>query len=394
MTTRGLNPKPFIALIALPFLRLSVLAGGQEAPQKQALVDLKRSVVANYAAVASATYRDALESAKSLQKAVGSLIAAASEESLSAARRAWLAAHQVYSLTEAFRFYDGPIDQVEMFVNSWPIDASYIDYVADAPNSGIVNAVANYPAISKTLVISLNAKDGEQNITAGFHAIEFLLWGQPPGGRGAGNRSWQDYADAAKNVERRREYLKIVTDLLVENLQTVVGEWEDGKGTNYRAKFLAKEPDAALADILKGMGALSGPELSGERLTTAYETKERSEQQSCFSNSTCEDLVANALGIRNVFLGDYTSTAGVKIEGPGIFELLKAVDPVLAGKLSGQISEAVDAVKNIPPPFDKAIIGTNQSPNRIAMKKAINALKAQSDMVVQAAGALSIKLNL
>lgn len=394
MMTLRARSKAFIALAVILVLSLPVFAGGQEPARKQPPADLKRAVVANYAAVAFASYHDALESAKSLQKAVESLIAKPSEETLSAAKQAWLSAHQVYSLTETFRFYDGPIDQVEMLVNSWPIDASYIDYVAGSPNSGIVNAGADHPAISRTLVISLNAKDGEQNITAGFHAIEFLLWGQPPAGRGAGNRSWRDYADGGKNVERRREYLKLVTDLLVENLQTVLGEWADGKGGNFRAKFLAKEPDAALADILKGMGALSGPELSGERLTTAYETKERSEQQSCFSNSTCEDLIANALGIRNVFMGDYTSTAGTKIEGPGVFELLKEVDPELAGKLSAQVSEAVDAVKNIPPPFDTAILGTNQSPNRIAMKKAITALKTQSDMVVQAAGALSIRLNL
>jgi putative iron-regulated protein len=385
---------PVIILIVVAFLRLSLFAGNGDAVSKTSVDELKRAVIANYANVAFASYQDALQSAKTLQKAVNTLLAKASEETIAEARRTWLSAHQIYSLTETFRFYDGPIDQVETLVNSWPIDASYIDSVVGAPDSGIINKAADFPAISRELVISHNAKDGELNITAGFHAIEFLLWGQPPNGRGAGNRSWHDYADGGKNVERRREYLKLVTDLLVENLQTVVAAWEDGKADNYRAKFLAKEPDAALSDILKGMGALSGPELSGERLTTAYETKERSEQQSCFSNSTCEDLIGNAIGIQNVFYGDYTSTSGAKIEGPGVFELLKKVDPALADKLSTQVSEAVNAVKNIPPPFDRAILGNNQSPSRIAMKKAIQALKTQSDMVVQAASALSIKLNL
>lgn len=383
-----------LILIVLTCLRLSVTAGGAAPVAKTEVADLKRAVIANYAAVASASYKDSLGSAKKLQSAVNALLAKASEETLIEARRAWLSAHQAYSLTETFRFYNGPIDQVEGLVNSWPIDASYIDSVADVPDAGIVNAVSTYPAISRALVISLNAKDGKQNISTGFHAIEFLLWGQPPGGRGAGNRSWHDYADGGKNVQRRREYLRLVTDLVVEHLQTVATAWASGDSDNFRAKFVTMDPDTALANILMGMGALSGPELSGERLTTAYETKERGEQQSCFSNSTCDDLIANAIGIQNVFLGRYTALSGEKVEGPGVFGLLQKMDPDFAGKLSAQVTASVAAMQKIPPPFDRAILGTNQAPNRIAMKKAITALQTQSDMVAKAARVLAIKMNL
>jgi putative iron-regulated protein len=369
-------------------------AAAPKEPGEAPVSELKRAVVANYAAIASAGYQGALDSAKRLQTAVNALLARASDESLRDARQAWLSAHQAYSLTEVFRFYDGPIDQVEGLVNSWPIDASYIDFVADAPDSGIVNASKDYPAISRELLISLNAKDGKQNVSTGFHAIEFLLWGQPPGGRGAGNRSWRDFADGGKNADRRRDYLRIVMDLLVENLHTVASEWEAGQKDNFRGKFLAMDPDVAMAAILKGMGALSGPELSGERLTTAYETKERTEQQNCFSNSTCDDLIAAAVGIQNVFLGCYKSASGGNVEGSGVFDLLRKANPDFADKLSVQVSATVAATQNIPHPFDQAILGTNQSPNRIAMKKAITALQTQSDMIAQAAKVLSIKMEL
>jgi putative iron-regulated protein len=389
-----MNANLFLMLTVLTCLRIPLVAGSTDPVAKATIPELKRAVIANYATVVSAGYQDSLASAKALRGAVESLINKPSEETMAAARRAWLSAHHTYSLTETFRFYDGPIDQVEPLVNSWPIDASYIDSVADAPDAGIVNAVATYPAISRELVVSLNAKDGKQNISTGFHAIEFLLWGQPPEGRGAGIRSWREYSDGGKNFERRREYLRLVTDLVVAHLQTVANAWASGDSNNFRAEFLAMEPDTALAKILMGMGALSGPELSGERLTTAYETKERGEQQNCFSNSTCDDLIANAIGIQNVFLGCYTSLSGQKIAGPGVFSLLKQVDPVFAGKLSTQVSDAVSAVQKIPPPFDQAILGTNQSPNRIAMKNAITALQTQSNMIAQAAKVLSIRMNL
>lgn len=342
----------------------------------------------------SANCQDSLASAKRLQIAVTVFLAGPSEKSLAAARQAWCAAHRTYSLTETHRFYDGPIDQVEALVNSWPIDENYIDYVRDDPDAGIINAVSQFPVLTTNLIVSLNEKEGKKNVSAGFHAIEFLLWGQPPGAGGAGNRSWRDYADGAKNAERRRAYLRLITGLLVENLQTVAAAWTAGDTRNYRAKFLAMDPDAALASILKGMGALSGPELSGERLTSAYETKEREEQQDCFSDNSCDDLIADAVGIQNAFLGRYTTSTGVEVAGPGMFDLLARVDPVFAGKLKAQIETAVASTRNIPPPFDQAILGTNSSPGRIAIKQAITALQMQSDLIAGAARVLSIKLNI
>lgn len=389
-----MKTSPILFTIVLAWLRLLLTTGSPEIPANSGATELKRAVIANYASMVSAGYQDSLDSAKKLQSAVAALLGKASEETLTNARQAWLTAHQRYSLTETFRFYNGPIDELEVQVNSWPIDASYIDSVADAPDSGIINAVSAHPAISRALLVSLNAKDGEQNISTGFHAIEFLLWGEPPGGRGAGNRSWMDFADSGKNFLRRREYLRVVTDLLIEHLQTTTSAWASSGSDNFRAKFVATDLDTALANILMGMGALSGPELSGERLTTAYETKERGEQQSCFSNSTCDDLIANAIGIQNVLMGSYTSSTGLKTEGPGLFDLLRKADTGFAEKLSAQIAASVTALQKIPQPFDQAILGTNQSPNRIAMKKAINALQTQSTMIAQAARVLSVKMNL
>src|SRR5439155_5439287 len=188
---------------------------------------------------------------------------------------AWLAARVPYSQTEVCRFYDGPIDQLEGAVNAWPIDENYIDYVADNPEAGVINAVSTFPAVSRELILSLNEKEGKKNVSTGFHAIEFLLWGQDMSATGPGDRPWSDYASGGRNADRRRQYLRIVTDLLVENLQTVAAAWTDGNRGNYRSEFLAMDPDAALANILKGMGALSGPEVAGERMTVPYETKEQ-----------------------------------------------------------------------------------------------------------------------
>src|SRR5262245_26533429 len=184
---------------------------------------------------------------------------------LQQARKAWIAARLPYLQSEAARFYDGPIDEVEGFINSWPIDENLIDYVADDPNAGIINQPDKYPAITCKLIVDLNEKQGERSITTGFHAIEFLLWGQDMSTVGPGQRSARDYIDA-RNAMRRRAYLRAATQLLITHLQQVKQAWAPGQSNNYRADFLAMEPDHAIGRILKGLGSLSGPELAGERL--------------------------------------------------------------------------------------------------------------------------------
>src|SRR4051794_5334173 len=143
-----------LILLAVTCLRLPLATAAAAVPAGSGAMELKRAVIANYAALASAGFQDSLEAARKLQGAVNELLARPCEETMAAARQAWLSAHQTYSFTETFRFYNGPIDGVEVLLNSWPIDASYIDSVADMPDAGIVNAVKTHPEISRALVIS------------------------------------------------------------------------------------------------------------------------------------------------------------------------------------------------------------------------------------------------
>lgn len=355
---------------------------------------LKREVVAHYAAIASASYEDSLAAARQLQQKIETLLATPSAPALEAARGAWLAARVPYLQTEAFRFYDGPIDAVEGGINAWPIDEHYVDYVAGEPEAGVINEVRKFPSITRDLIISLNEREGEKNISTGFHAIEFLLWGQDFRTNGPGDRPWQDFTDQTKHASRRGEYLRLAASLLVDNLQTVTTAWAEGVTNNYRAEWLALEPDEALARVMKGIGALSGPELAGERLTVPYETKEQEDEHSCFSDNTHNDVIYNVLGVQNIYLGRYTRTDGTKIQGPALRDLLARTDRAFADRLAAQIDASLAAARGIPAPFDQAILGINTSPGRVAIKKTFTSLQAQSDLIARAASRMSIHLTL
>ncbi len=348
-------------------------------------------VVERYAALVHENYTDVLTQARALQTAVDAFIADPTEEKLTAARTAWLAARPAYGQSEAFRFYGGPIDDEETGpegrINAWPLDEAYIDSVVDAPDAGIINATDEFPTLSEDLLASLNERDGETNIATGYHAIEFLLWGQDRSATGPGSRPASDFV-TAPNAERRREYLKLVTALLVKDLESVQEQWAPG-AENYGKRFTAQEPKQAVLQILTGLGSLSGAELSGERMTVAYDNKDQEDEHSCFSDNTMSDLLANAVGIQNVYLGRYGSQ-----DGKGLDELVAGVDPELDRKMKERLQASIDAIQAIPGPFDQAILGADNSPGRQKVKAAIEALRAQTDTLVDVATALGIELNL
>lgn len=347
-------------------------------------------VAETYATNVYASYSDTLAKAQALQVAVDAFLASPSESTLNAARQAWIEARVPYGQTEVFRFYDGPIDNPEDGpegqLNAWPLDEAYIDYVEGMPEAGIINDTAAFPTITVDVITEQNENGGEANISAGYHAIEFLLWGQDLSADGPGARPYTDYVDAgtAENQDRRRTYLQLVTQLLVDDLTQVTDQWKPDVD-NYRADFVAGGK-ASIQKILLGMGSLSGAELSGERMTVALDNRDQEDEHSCFSDNTHNDLYANALGIQNVYLGKYGDNDGLGIE-----DLVRAKDAALADTLKSQIAASVAAIQAIPAPFDQAIM---DDASRALVTTAIQDLQTQTETTVEAATALGITINL
>lgn len=346
----------------------------------------------NYANIVHATYADAAHAAKALQKAVDDFAAAPSAAGLEAARKAWQAAREPYGQSEVFRFYGGPIDDakdVEGRLNAWPLDEAYIDYVKGKADSGLINKSKSPLTIDS--LIKLNAKDGEANVATGYHAIEFLLWGQDFNQNGPGDRPYTDFVDGqGKNAERRRQYLKLVTQQVVADLEYLANQWTDGQA-NYRAKFLKEKPDAALRKVLTGMAVLSSAELAGERMQVALDNQDQEDEHSCFSDNTHRDIITNAMGIRNVLLGEYKRIDGSTVSGPGIKDLVADKDAKLAERLVADFNASVAAAEAIQAPFDREIAGKKEAPGRKRVQAVIAALKQQTQTLVEGARALGIK---
>lgn len=375
-------------------LSLLVCASLAAAPQAALTPQQKtsRAVVQHYATTVHAVYSDCLTSTTQLRASIRAFLAAPSPETLSAARQTWIKARQPYLQSEVFRYYAGPIDDAdgpEPLLNSWPLDERYID-AGEGGDGGIIGNEKAYPVIDAALIGHLNLQDGEKNISCGWHAIEFLLWGQDKSAAGPGDRPVTDYTTAPFAI-RRGNYLQACADLLVTHFEDLLKQWAPGKLGNFRAIF-EEGYDQSIERLLTGMIFLSGNELAGERLQVAWDTKEQEDEHSCFSDMTHQDLIFDALGLQNIYRGQYVRLDGTTLSGPSLRQLAELVQPDLVPGLDAKIDGTLAAARAIPAPFDQAILGEDDAPGRLAVMKTITTAEDQSALLRRFARALQIQI--
>lgn len=374
-------------------------------------------VVAHYADLAAAKYADSATSAKLLQEAVAALVAAPSDATLQAAREAWLAARVPYQQTEVYRFGNPVVDDWEGRVNSWPLDEGLIDYVAAATAVNEENTQASLNVIATPVFTlsgtevdattitpaliadTLHEADGiEANVASGYHAIEFLLWGQDLNGTGpgAGARPFSDFLPGAGctggNCDRRAAYLQAATDLMVSDLEEMAAAWAEG-GAGRAA--VTSDPQAGLLAMLTGMGSLSYGELAGERMKLGLMLNDPEEEHDCFSDNTHNSHFYDGVGIRNVYLGEYVRLDGTQITGPSLAELIAAADPGLAAQLKAELDASVAALGAIKTAaeggfaYDQMLEAGNKEGEALILG-AVEALVTQTASIERAVTALGL----
>ena len=388
--------------LLLTFLAiLSIACSNEEIPidPSIAINIKKKEFVENYVNIVLSSYEDAMTKVNELKTAVDIFVASPNENNFQAAKDSWLASREPYGQTEAYRFYDGPIDggdgEPEGYINAWPLDEALIDYVSDGTGGqdlsdnrqNIVNNDTEYPTLTKDVLKEISGyNSNESNVTIGFHAIEFLLWGQDntaPSLKMNGQRSFTDYTTAT-NATRRGQYLKVVTELLVDDIKSVVDQWKPG--ATYRNSFLAMTSDDAITKILTGAAKLSKGELAGERMAVAVENEDQEDEHSCFSDNTHRDVYLNAQSINNIINGSYKNTDGSVVSGTSLLDILELININEASTLGATASEVMNKVTAISTAgyFDNQIMTETIDNFNNPIMSAVLTLRKQGDELAQA----------
>jgi putative iron-regulated protein len=346
-----------------------------------------------YADIVHHSYRDSHESAVKLRLIIEAFLHEPTERTFDAAKDAWLAARKPYGQTEAYRFYEGPIDFAdtngnegpEGRINAWPLNEAFIDYVKGNPAAGIINR-SDGP-ITQDVLIAHNGAEDEANVTVGYHAIEFLLWGQDSATEGPGARPYTDYLPGEPDNERRREYLSLVVFMLVHDLGWLAESWAPGNPDNYRPEFIAMAPQVRLGKVMTGLATLSGFELASERIAVALDSGDQENEHSCFSDNTHNDIIYNAQGVWNVCMGEYGS-----VHGTGLLGLVTEADAALGAALAAQLKETSTLTSRLDAPFDQVLASPEGSDSRAIAEQLVTALQRQARLLVAAGKALRVEV--
>ena len=393
-------------------------------------------ILAGYAKIAQVNYSDALNDAKALQMAIEEFASTPNAKTFANAKIAWLNSRESYGQTEIFRLANGPIDAEEGWVadtygslegqlNAWPLDENMIDYTIDAngkrTSGNIIDTVGsfnpggedasavNVSNITVDAITALNENGGDANVATGYHAIEFLLWGQDQdysnfvkdaitnGAKTAGQRPLSDYI-SDKNAPRRIAFLKAASAKIVSDLQTVASAWtENGL---YKDAFLGKLSGAdasknlsrneALKQVIAGMGVFIKSELANERIAVAVLTPSEEDEHSCFSDNTHRDITTNYLGFRNILTSTYKNESYGKSmlnalpmeDKKRIISLMKSIETKIA---------SVNKVAMTSAHFDYQIQADN--PQSKVIVKLKNEMRKLGDEMVNVANANGISLT-
>jgi putative iron-regulated protein len=394
-----------VACIFVPFIGVSAAVADEVA------------VLKTYADIALAKYTDALTTAKSLDVAVDNLIANPNKATLTLAREAWRASRPSYQQTEAYRFGNAVVDDWEGRVNAWPLDEGLIDYVdagygteSDENAFYVANVIANakLELNGKTIDASTitpellsdtlhEAGDVGGNVATGYHAIEFLLWGQDSNGtgKGAGTRPATDFSvDACthNNCIRRSAYLAAASDLLVSDLEEMVANWQPGGAARLP---LEKDAIAGIKAMFTGMGSLSYGEMAGQRMKLGLLLNDPEEEHDCFSDNTHISHLYDAIGIQDVYLGRYKKLDGSVIEGASLAALVAAKDLSINAELQANLAKTVDAMQIMAKRAETVeaydqMIGEGNTEGAAVVQSAIDGLVTQTKSFERAIAALGL----
>ena len=192
-------------LIAASISIAAVLAFSGCTTNNMSMNDSSKTLVGTYTNIATKNYSDALKDAVTLRFQIDAFATNPTDANLAKAKKAWLASRESYGQTEIFRLSNGPIDAEEGWIaeaygslegqlNAWPLDENMIDYTTDASGvrtsgniidtkgsfnpGGEDSSAVNIKKITVKALTALNENGGDANVATGYHAVEFILWGQ------------------------------------------------------------------------------------------------------------------------------------------------------------------------------------------------------------------------
>ncbi len=194
---------------------------------------------------------ESLASTQTFNTAIASLLTSPSEETLKAARSAWVTAHNAFQKTIILLMLAdtnpglfGRLADLQFAIDAHPIQPGFIDYFSVYTHSGIVNDIA-MPLTADALRQQHGLTDNA-DVSLGFHALEYLLWGEKGDRPHSDFEATEELTQAQRTAglriidlpnNRRRTLAQLLTNLLEDDLVALRQQWG-----NLKSHYLSITP--------------------------------------------------------------------------------------------------------------------------------------------------------
>lgn len=303
--------------------------------------------------VVIATYSELSDRFDALATAAQTLADDPTDDNLTAAQDAWVAAREPWESAEGFLF--GPVATlgIDPALDSWPVDKTQLDGVLASDDDLTADYVGGLEATLR-----------------GFHTTEYLLFGE------AKNRKLEDLGD------RELAYLVATTTLLSEAGARLESSWTegDGSGPAYAEVFTTAGDDgntafpsksSAAQEMVNGMIGIAD-EVANGKIADPFDQMDTRLVESQFSHNSLTDFQHNIGSIKNAYTGavGFAGTSGASVS-----DYVASVDAELNTRVIAEIDAAIAALGEITPPFRDAITNPDEAAKITAAQEAIRTVQ-------------------
>lgn len=319
----GKTTKPKALLRHASFILLTLALGGCSDPDQPTAPEPASPVQINidlqaFDSLVSAQTRKSLIFAEALRLSTQQFLATPDATHQADLQAAWLKAHNAYVAVTALAAIN-PEAPLLFQIDAWPIEPGYLDSLPAYPDSGLISDVTI--TISAESLREQHGFTDPQEVSLGFHAMEYLLFarsaadfaplpGDPPSaaqptadpGTTTGAERIEQYAGegteadpagavAADVVPRRRETLRILAELINQDLNQLVANIDAAA-----ADKSASAPSTRLLNIITYSRHTSDMALAASQHLLAGEPG-----HGAFSDSSAEILRLTLASLQQVF---------------------------------------------------------------------------------------------
>jgi putative iron-regulated protein len=304
-----MTPRIRYSLLALCLVVLTACDSGKEKAQTSQPSDLAieampesglktRGLINFWQFSAQSCYSNASLAIREFEGHSQLFLAHPTQQLLLELRDRWNTAHQAYlacQLYQMLAFSRSGQKQLELTkqrVNAWPIQGGYIDYLPGYQFTGIIND--STLAITLDNLLSQHQFSDLSDVSVGFHALEFLLWGEgfdrPASDFQASDSQLSEQGIELDANNRRRTYFELLTSHIIAELDGLSQRWERQTTTN--GTYLDELPPGAQLSFLLTSSYRVLNDYLLERLISPFRGGDGYEvNESPYSKTTLEGMI-------------------------------------------------------------------------------------------------------